>query len=119
MKYPCDLGKCVGCGNSEAWPYTPAAPSDKHYPVMYLDGVEDLPTDGEMTIKFHVKEKTERTVDGVETCNSCLEIREILSVKGRRSTSKAEVDVENPGDNLDKMLNAMLAKKLAEVEDAD
>jgi hypothetical protein len=103
MKCPCDLGKCVGCGNTEAWPFTPASPSDKHYPVVYLDGVEDLPMDGEMTIKFHVKEKTERTVDGVETCNSCLEIREILSVKSD-GLGMAEVDTENPGDRIDAML---------------
>ena len=110
MKCPCDLGKCVGCGNTEAWPYTPASPSDKHYPVMYLDGVDDLPTDGTMTIKFHVKEKTERTVDGVETCNVCLEVREILSVASN-GIADAEVETENPGDRLDMMR--------AEMEDSD
>jgi hypothetical protein len=107
MKCPCDLGKCVGCGNTENWPYTPAAPSDKHYPVVYLDGVDGLPMCGTMTIKFHVKETTCRTVDGVETCNTTLEIQEILSVK----SDCAEVETENPGDHMDAML--------AEMEDSD
>lgn len=99
MKCPCDLGKCVGCGNPEAWPYTPASPSDKHYPVVYLDGVDDLPACGTMTIKFRVKEETCRTVDGVETCNIALEIQEIVSVK----SDCAEVETENPADRLDMM----------------
>jgi hypothetical protein len=106
MKCPCDLGKCVGCGNTEAWPYTPASPGDKHYPVVYLDGVDDLPCCGTMTIKFHVKEETCRTVDGVETCNVALEIQEILSVKSD-GLGVAEVETENPGDRLDAMRSEM------------
>jgi hypothetical protein len=105
--YPIDLGRKSGLAPAE-----PFKPSEKHYPTIYLDDVAgeiDLPDDGVMTVRFHKTSETTTDREGVKTQCACLEIREIVKVKGEAPKE----DDKSPGEVLDDLL----AEKQKESED--
>jgi len=96
--YPIDLGRS-GMGAEVAM----SSPAEKHYPTLYLEWDEkyDLPDSGTMTVKFKKNSETNTKRKGEEHQTVSLDILEITSVKGKKS-SPAE---EDAGDILDRLKN--------------
>jgi hypothetical protein len=89
---------------------TPSDPSEPRYPVLHYCGDEDLdlPQDGTMTVKFHVKRETSE-VDrktGKHSYDCDIEILSIEKVKGEdvQAPASSGNDAE---DALDKIREEM------------
>lgn len=99
---------------SETMP-EPMKTGEEHYPSLYIDGVEDMgkiPDSGTMTVKFQkASESTSKQKGGKKSHSCCIEVTEIVSVKGGKSEPKGE----DSGDALDKLK----AEVESEKEDAD
>jgi len=105
--YPIDLGRKSGPFPTEA-----VNPAEKHYPTLYLDDIGsemDLPDDGLMTVRFHKTSETTTDREGKKTQCVCIEVQEIVKVKGEAPKE----DEKSPGEVLDELL----AEKQKEGED--
>ena len=91
-----------GYGNA-----VPISPDETCYPVLHYHGAEDLdlPQDGTMTVKFHVKRETSE-VDrktGRHSYDCDIEILSIEKVKGEDVEAPAKSGSE-AADALDKLM---------------
>lgn len=108
-KYPIDLGRSMPSLDSLPTG-SPAAPSDKHYPTLFLEWEEDyeLPESGKMTVKFKKNSETNTKVGKDKQAIQRVEL-EITSIE---SVSAGKKDKEeSSGDALDK-LKKKVTKKL-------
>lgn len=75
----------------------------KYYPTLYIDsapGEIDLPTEGEMTVRFKVCSKTVSERDGEKTSSVSVEIQKIIDVEADEEDQKSER--KSAEDTLDK-----------------
>lgn len=116
--YPIDLGKEIGPMTAPTGGYGSLGKEgpDMHYPTLYLDNLEgdtDIPDDGTMTVRFHKTSETVTNREGKTDQCCCIEVRQILSVKGGKAIPKEETSA---ADILD-ALRAAIEKESPE-EDA-
>lgn len=112
-KYPIDLGRSMPSLDSLPTGGT-AAPSDKHYPTLFLEWEDDyeLPESGKMTVKF--KKNSETNTKGGKEVPSMQRVE--LEITSIESVSAGKKDKEeSSGDALDK-LKKKVTKKLPDDE---
>ena len=84
----------------------PPEPAEPRYPTAYIDEYRgpELASEGLITFRFRLKEKTERTnPDGTETCSLALDLREVVEADLEDEESEIDPD-ETAAEAMDSKL---------------